>query len=124
SVPLDEVWPYVNPAMLYNKHLGFKGKWETELARGDEKARSLVATIDALKDEARAGLMKGRAVYRFFEAASEGNALHLFEPGSREPVARFDFPRQAGDDGLALSDYVRPIGHAPRDTVALFVTTA
>ena len=41
-----------------------------------------------------------------------------------EPVVRFDLPRQAGDDGLAIADYVRPIGHAPRDTVALFVTTA
>ena len=48
----------------------------------------------------------------------------LFERGGAEPVARFDFPRQPGDDGLGLADFVRPIGHTTRDSVCLFVTTA
>jgi 5-methyltetrahydrofolate--homocysteine methyltransferase len=125
QLSLDEVWRYINPAMLYNKHLGFKGKWDPALAQGDPKAEALAATIAGLQAECRrGGLMTARAVWQFFAAASEGNALLLFAPGEREPVARFEFPREAGDDGRSISDHVRPVGHAPRDAVALFVTTA
>src|SRR5207253_632683 len=34
--PLEDVFPYVNPAMLYGKHLGLRGNLETLLAQGDE----------------------------------------------------------------------------------------
>ena len=35
-LPLDEVWTYINPKMLYGKHLGLKGNPTELLAQGDE----------------------------------------------------------------------------------------
>ncbi len=125
SVDLDEVWAYVNPQMLYGKHLGFKGNFEAVLAAGDAKARRLREAVEAVKAECRTGAMRVRAVWRFFEAEAEGNAIHLFEGReSAGPVHTFRFPRQRKRDGLCLSDLVLPPGNGRRDHVVLFVTGA
>ena len=57
---------------------------------------------------------------------SSGEELRLYAgKGAKEPAARITFPRQAKPPGLALPDYVLPIGaDGRRDHVALFVTTA
>jgi len=124
ALELDEVWRWINPAMLYNRHLGFKGKWQTALDERDPKALELETIVADMMALCRDGRMLASATWRFFEAASEGNSLLLFESGAAEPATRFDLPRQAGDDGMCIADYVRPVGPAPRDAVALFVTTA
>ncbi|MBI2980877.1 MAG: methionine synthase, partial [Deltaproteobacteria bacterium] len=79
---LDEVWEYLNPQMLFVKHLGFKGKYEEALKERDPKALELQKAIGGVKEEARK-FMKLRAVWQFFEAASEGNDLHLFAPNGK-----------------------------------------
>jgi len=67
--------------------------------------------------------MKVRAVWRFFEAERDGNAIHLFEPGGASPIHTFRYGRQAKADGLCLSDFVlEPV--TGRDHVAIFVVTA
>src|SRR5438309_8622015 len=38
---LNEIWSYINPFMLYGRHLGFKGKFEERLASRDPKALEL-----------------------------------------------------------------------------------
>jgi 5-methyltetrahydrofolate--homocysteine methyltransferase len=125
---LDEVWGYINPKMLYGKHLGLKGNVAELLERGDEKARLVTGVIDELKSVARSsgkGAMVARAVWRFFPAAGEHNSLHLFAPDGKRRVAEFQFPRQAGGEQLCLADYVRPAeGGEARDAIALFVVTA
>jgi 5-methyltetrahydrofolate--homocysteine methyltransferase len=60
-------------------------------------------------------------MYRYFEAYSDGNTLHVLEDG-REP-ATFQLPRQAAGERLCLADFVAPRGDRP-DTIALLVTTA
>ncbi len=75
--------------------------------------------MDELKDVARGGAMKARAVWRFFPAQAEGNRVTLRDPDTDEAVASWDFPRQSKNGGLCLADYVLPADH-----VALFVTTA
>ena len=125
---LDGVWSYINPQMLYGKHLGFRGRFTDALAAGDVKARELEAHIEKVKDECRAGAMKVRAVWQFFEAEPEGNSIHLYSSaGMAAPAATFRFPRQRKEDGLALSDFVLPPsfeGGLHRDHIAMFVTTA
>ncbi|MGQ0615095.1 MAG: methionine synthase [Planctomycetaceae bacterium] len=129
-LPLDEVWAYVNPLMLYGKHLGLKGRFEELRERGDATALQLGELIDAIKAESRPGgaaPMQARAVWRFFPASSEGKTLTLHEPSApHPPAARFLFPRQAKGDRLCLADFVRPKeGDAPpRDHACLFVVTA
>jgi 5-methyltetrahydrofolate--homocysteine methyltransferase len=68
--------------------------------------------------------MKVRAVWRFFEAEAEGDAIRLFASGEQEPLHTFTFPRQKNGEFLCLSDYVLPPREGERDHVALFVVTA
>src|SRR5438067_69620 len=120
---LREVWGYINPFMLFGRHLGFRGDFEKHLAERDPKAIELFESMEEVKKEA-ASFMKVRAVWQFFEAQSEGESLHLFAPGAKEPLHTFRFARQRQGDFLCLSDYVLPIQNGRRDHLALFVVTA
>ena len=120
---LQEIWGYINPAMLYTHHLGFRGNFEKKLADRDPKALELYDAVESIKKEA-AGFLKLRAVWRFFEAEGEGNRLRLFEAGGQTPSAEFEFPRQRREDGLCLPDFVMPAKDGVRDSLAVFVVTA
>ncbi len=120
---LAELWSYINPFMLYGRHLGYKGNFEQALAEHDEKAVDLFHKVEEVKQEA-ARFMKARAVWQFFEAERDGNAIHLFAPGGDSPIHTFQFGRQRRDDGLCLSDYILPAEDGRRDHLALFVVTA
>src|SRR5213082_357064 len=120
---LREVWSYINPFMLYGRHLGFRGDFEKRLAERDPKAVELFESMEEVKKEA-AEFMKIRAVWQFFEAEAAGDSLQLFAPGEKEPLHTFRFPRQRQGDFLCLSDYVLPTQNGQRDHLALFVVTA
>jgi 5-methyltetrahydrofolate--homocysteine methyltransferase len=120
---LRDLWTYVNPYMLYGRHMGFKGDFEKRLAQRDAKAVELFESMEEVRNEA-ATFMKVRAVWQFFEAEPAGNALRLFASGAKEPLHTFHFKRQRAGDFLCLSDYVLPPKDGTRDHVALFVTTA
>ena len=120
---LNEVWSYINPFMLYGRHMGFRGDFEKRFAEREPKAVELFEGMEEVKREA-AEFMKPRAVWQFFEAEADGDAIHLFAPGGKEPVHTFQFPRQRVGDFLCLSDYVLPAQDGKRDHVALFVVTA
>ncbi len=120
---LNEVWSYINPFMLYGRHMGFRGDFEKRFAERDAKAVELFESMEEVKREA-AEFMKPRAVWQFFEAEAEGEAMHLFAPGATKPMHTFRFPRQRVGDFLCLSDYVLPPQDGKRDHVALFVVTA
>jgi 5-methyltetrahydrofolate--homocysteine methyltransferase len=120
---LNEVWSYINPFMLYGRHMGFRGDFEKRFAQRDPKAVELFESMEELKRDA-AGFMKPRAVWQFFEAESDGETMQLFAPGSTAPVHMFRFPRQRVGDFLCLSDYVLPPQNGQRDHAALFVVTA
>jgi len=120
---LREVWSYINPFMLYGRHMGYRGDFEKRLAEREAKAVELFDEMEEVKKEA-AKFMKVRAVWQFFEAESHGEGLHLFAPGAKEPVHTWRFKRQAGGDQLCLSDYVLPAKDGKRDHVGVFVVTA
>lgn len=139
---LDHVWKFVNNLVLYYRHLGIPGEAVKLWQQGDRSALAahphgpkmleFAAIIDELKGEIkRNGYMQVEAVYRFFPAASEGNALHVYsgagaKPGD-QPVASFEFPRQAKENGLCLADYAQPLSWAKEhglDNVAFFCVTA
>ncbi len=120
---LQELWTYVNPYMLYGRHMGFRGDFEKQFASREPKAVELFEGMEEVKREA-AEFFKPRAVWQFFEAESEGNALHLFAAGAKQPLHTFHFKRQRLGDFLSLSDYVLPAQSGRRDHLALFVVTA
>ena len=123
--PIDDIFRYINPIMLYGKHLGLKGSPARLLREGYPKAVELYRQVGELQNEILARkLMKARAVYRFFAAQAEGDSLLLYEsPQAKTPFSRFDFPRQPGGDRLCLSDYLAPRDSGRMDFVALFVVT-
>ena len=120
---LRDVWGYLNPQMLYGKHMGLRGKIERLIDKGDPKVMALVELIGGLQNEAHEW-MRVTEVWRFFEAESYGNRIDIFEPGGATPIQSFNFPRQPKSDGLCLADYVLPPIDRKRDTVAFFVVGA
>jgi len=120
---LEEIFPYLNPAMLYGKHLGLRGNLETLLAAGDEKARRLRERVAAVENELLAtGAMPARAVYKFFPAQSDGETIFL-HGRDRGVVESFTFPRQSTGEGLCLADFVAPRATGLTDYVALFAVS-
>ena len=120
---LREVWSYINPFMLFGRHMGYRGDYEKRLAAREAKAVELANEMEEVKNEAGT-FMKVRAVWQFFEAEADGEALHLFSPGGKEPLHTWRFKRQKTGDQLCLSDYVLEPKDGKRDHVALFVVTA
>jgi 5-methyltetrahydrofolate--homocysteine methyltransferase len=120
---LREIWSYINPFMLYGRHMGYRGDFEKHFTAREPKAVELFEGMEEVKREA-AEFMKIRAVWQFFEAEAEGNSLHLFAAGAKEPVHTFRFKRQRVGDFLCLSDYVLPPQNGRRDHLALFVVSA
>lgn len=137
-VPVEQIWKFINPLMLYTRHLGVKARAAKlfdlmhkdaaimrRLQQEEPTALEIYEKVEEVKKQfAHSDVLHPRAIYRFFPAASDGNTLLIYEDESRKRVAsKFDFMRQVKGDRLCLSDYVQPVGGAP-DTIALFVTTA
>jgi len=120
---LREVWSYINPFMLFGRHLGYRGNFEQQLAAREPKAVELFAAMEEVKEEA-AKFMKVRAVWQFFEAEADGEQLHVFAPGQSSPAHTWKLKRQKIADRLCLSDYLLPASHGKRDHVAVFVVSA
>jgi len=120
---LRELWSYINPFMLFGRHMGYRGDFEKHLAAREPKAVELFNEMEEVKNEA-ATFMKVRAVWQFFEAEGEGEALHLFAPGAKEPELTWKFKRQKSGDQLCLSDYILPARDGKRDHLAVFVVSA
>jgi 5-methyltetrahydrofolate--homocysteine methyltransferase len=120
DLDMEEIWKYVNPHMLYAKHLGLRGSYRKLKEAGDPKLAELEAVIERVKSE---GWIRARAMYRYFEAYSEGNALQLVCGGKR--LASFAFPRQTMGERLCLADFVGlRVESGPPDSIALLITTA
>ena len=83
---LREIWSYINPFMLYGRHLGFRGDFAKRFTERDAKAVELHESMEEVKAEA-AQFMKVRAVWQFFEAEREGNSIRLFEAGRKRAIA-------------------------------------
>jgi 5-methyltetrahydrofolate--homocysteine methyltransferase len=120
------LFPYVNPTMLFGKHLGLRGDALKLAASGDARAAELVALIEELKQRAaRERLLQCHATWRFFPAQSDGETLLLYDPEEPTRVAeRFTFPRQLVAPGRCISDWVRPVESRIVDSVAMFCVTA
>ena len=103
ELDLAEIWKYLNPHMLYAKHLGLRGSYRKLKEAGDPKLAELEAVIAKVQ---AAGWIRARAMYRYFGASSDGNTLHVAVPGGGE--ACFTFPRQVAGERLCLADFVRP----------------
>jgi 5-methyltetrahydrofolate--homocysteine methyltransferase len=124
SHSLEEIFSYINPVMLYTRHLGFKN-FEKALADGDPKAKDLHDVVKAVEDEMLGRPdITARAAYRFFRAHSDGDrTLMVYAPDGKRILETFTFGRQTDDPGLCIADYVTPVSSGRTDYIAMMVTT-
>jgi 5-methyltetrahydrofolate--homocysteine methyltransferase len=121
---LEAIFAYLNPTMLYGKHLGLKGNLDTLLEQRDEKAEHLHRQVRAMEEEILAKqLLHARAVYKFFPAQASGDTILIYNPAGTEVIDTFSFPRQNHGEGLCLSDFVAPRSSGKLDYIALFAVT-
>jgi 5-methyltetrahydrofolate--homocysteine methyltransferase len=118
---LSEVFAYVNPVMLYTRHLGFKGDFKKAVEEGDTRAIELRDTVDAVEAEMLArDDIRAKAVYRFFPARAAGTRLEICNSAFDAVIGGFEFGRQQRDGGLCLTDYVSA---KEKDYIAMLATT-
>jgi 5-methyltetrahydrofolate--homocysteine methyltransferase len=121
---LDEIFGYINPQMLYVRHLGYRGRFWEALRNDEPKALELRRQVQRVED-----IMLSRsditasAVFKFFPCRSDGQLLIIYQPDGTTELERFYFGRQHEREGLCLADYARPVGDGPNDYLAMFVTT-
>jgi 5-methyltetrahydrofolate--homocysteine methyltransferase len=128
DIPLREVLDLLDLDELYRLQWGGRGSGEAyeALVRTEfEPARRRLGA-----DAIAGGWLRPQAVYGYFPAQADGNAIVVYDPaalesdgGSRREIARFTFPRQAGRERLCLADYVRPAASDEMDVIALQVVT-
>jgi 5-methyltetrahydrofolate--homocysteine methyltransferase len=122
EMPLEIILQHLDVDELYRL------QWGAKNTHGDDWLK-LKAEFDArlaqMKREAvRSGYLKPQAVYGYYPAQSCGDALLVYDPVERKTeIARFEFPRQPGQDHLALSDYFAPVESGVMDVAAFQVVT-
>lgn len=135
NTPIEQIWRFINPLMLYGRHLGVKGgivrslessvtdpKLKREIQEKEPKAWKIWEAVQNLKEEyAGTDVMRPSAIYQFFKASSRGNQLTLETSQSGKQC--FEFPRQRKEGGLCLADYTLPEGNGKKDSVAAFVVS-
>lgn len=108
NISLEDMWKYINPVMLYTRHLGLKDRGDNPKA--DALRKAVWEVQEWVLDKK---LLSCKAVYQFFKAKPEANQISL------GAGVVFDFPRQQDKDGLCLSDFLAPEG----DYIGAFVTS-
>jgi len=122
TLPLEDVWKLINPVMLYNRHLGYKGNFLKNLNSGEEKALLLNKSVEEVKDIiSKSNNFSAKVVYKFFNAQSDDNSIIIFDSGKQ--IEKFEFARQTSRDQLCLSDYLLPVNSDQKDYISMFVTT-
>ena len=121
---LEEIFTYINPQMLYVRHLGYKGRFADDLEAGDPAAMELRDSVRKVEDLMLAqDDIKANAVFKFFPCNSDGQKLLVYGSEDRKTAEEFYFGRQSQRDGLCLSDYLLPVTGGKPDFVGIFVTS-
>ena len=125
SVPLMEVYPFVNRVALY------RGQWQFKKGRkaDAEYEAQIRDEVDPIFDRlslwcAEERVLTPRVVYGYFPVASRGDDLIVFDPDDPErEIERFAFPRQPGRRRLCISDFFRDVDADGRDVLGLSCVT-
>jgi 5-methyltetrahydrofolate--homocysteine methyltransferase len=124
SVPLEEVFRFVNETAL------FKGQWQFKQGRRapedyralvKEKVRPVYEELKARSERER--LLVPQVVYGYFPCQSEGNDLVIYHEDEKTERTRFTFPRQPTGHRLCLADYFASKESGRVDVVAFQLVT-
>jgi 5-methyltetrahydrofolate--homocysteine methyltransferase len=128
DIPLREVLDLLDLDELYRLQWGGRGSGEAFDTLVRTEFEPMRQRLEA--DATREGWLQPQAVYGYFPAQADGNAMVVYDPaafesdgGARREIARFNFPRQVGREHLCLADYVRPVASDEVDVIALQIVT-
>ncbi|MBT97827.1 MAG: methionine synthase [Dehalococcoidia bacterium] len=122
--PLEEIFPLINPQMLYVRHLGYKGRFADDLESGEHAAIELRDSVRKVEDLMLAqGNIKANAVFKFFPTNSDGQRMLVNGTEGNQAAEEFYFGRQSQRDGLCLADYVSPQTSGQVDYVGMFLVS-
>lgn len=125
SIPLEQVFPYINELALFLGQWGFKKKGlsDDEYERSiEEKARP---AFEALQQRAiKEKLLAPKVVYGYFPVQSAGDELIVYDPQARaRELLRFAFPRQADRRRLCIADFFRAKASGEFDVLGVQLVT-
>jgi len=120
KTPIEAIWNYANPMMLYGRHLGIRSRWirkmegiaknptdRKEFEEADPKAFGIWEKVERIKKIYRTHpVMIPSAVYQFFLAHAQGNHIVIRDPKTKQELHSIEFPRQDKKPFLCLSDYL------------------
>lgn len=118
--------------MLDKREL-FRLEWGVRGVKGDEQVRLLADAELRLQhmvtELANERWTEPKGVYAYIPVQSEENTIIVYDPeamrqGEWVPRYRWEFPRQPGENGLCLADYVLDVSTGKMDVCALHVVTA
>ena len=125
---LTDLFPYINETTLFRGQWGFRNRngQTTQDAWAEVVERDARPALRRLQAEALSnGILEPAVVYGYFPAQAHGDDLIIYQPeaNSRDELARFNFPRQQGKQGLCLADYFRSVDSGELDVVGFHVVT-
>jgi 5-methyltetrahydrofolate--homocysteine methyltransferase len=127
DVPLENIAPFVDWTFLFTAW-EMKGRYPQILQhpeRGAAARELFEAAQKLLRRIIDEKLLRARAVYGFWPAASDGNDIVLFKDESRSAeLLRFPQLRQESGAFRCLADFVAPVSSGLRDHVGAFAVTA
>ncbi|MCP4591646.1 MAG: methionine synthase [bacterium] len=125
-LPFRAIVPYINEKMLFNV------QWHYQRAgRGREEFRKFIdgevrpIFRDLVQRCEEMDIVLPQAVYGYWPAQSDGNALVVYDPEDRtRQLGRFEFPRQYKEPYWCISDFFRSVEEGEMDVVAFSLVTA
>jgi 5-methyltetrahydrofolate--homocysteine methyltransferase len=125
DIPVNEVFPLVSRAMLYGKHLGLRMASQRLDNPADKQAQDLKSNVERVLAMAeREGLIRPRAVWRWFPVYSENEKVTVLDPVTRKIRAEWIFPRERVAPFRCAADWIKPKSLGGEDYLCVFVVTA
>ena len=122
---MDAIFKYINPMMLYVRHLGYRGRFAEAIEEQEPKALELREAVRRVEELMLSTPdIEASAVYKFFPAQADGQSLLVYDsPDGSKVKERFLFGRQREGEGLSLIDYVTDKSSGRMDYVGMFITS-
>jgi 5-methyltetrahydrofolate--homocysteine methyltransferase len=116
---------YLNENMLFQVQWGYRKNRRPpeEFKRYiNDEVRPVLRRLLATCEEEE--ILKPQAIYGYFPAQSDGDALIIYDPDDPERrLQTFEFPRMGKPPYWCLSDFFRPVSSGERDVAAFMVVT-
>ncbi len=124
KVSLKTIAPYLNERMLYQLQWGYRKDGRTlDQFKDWAKVELRPILMRMLETCAKEDILRPQAAYGYWKAAAEGNDVILFAEDGITEEARFTLPRQAGENGQCIADFLRDVSAPERDVLGLQVVT-